>query len=751
MSILKYFIILIFLSTGSIKAQQQCHKFYLPIRSSLNKVDRNGLWQNVKGHYLVEHKNGAYLTNEQSIGISKIIANSLPKEGITDDSLLKIEIRANNIEQLISTPSGKVMKSAALISNQLSIQKDPSSNFIGIIISESLFANLLNKKTILPTNSLNLDFTTQIYSTDVFNPTWAPLWSGDKFYVGGLISISAEPPEAFFAASTKAELQKNGFELANADLANTWIIRAPDAREESFFKFQYPSPERPQDSNRKNKFLIAVGSGPAHNPATRGASEANLIWLGDEQQGVLTEYLKDISQKKINWKIFYRHSGFVQRLSESSFWIGRIDTSNSLTKEGFSSQITDPKIYRQIISNEYDQFLSSLFQDSKMTRSDESYLLATSRGCTQGCSICCSGGLSAFQFFSSKRMIDEIHKIDQISQLSDGSQIDIFFVDSNFNNNANRIIEFSKLYSTTNFKHKFRFFARHNTVNGFLLSEKNGFKQPNLELIRAYKVLGITEIMMGIDAVDNASIMTLKSSRLKLAKTGANTRPTYTYEELQALMNAFEAEHLRTRGFLLTNNPWVSDLDRVDSYYNLLLLWLNNPHFSIDIRNRQVIQLKPFEGSPIGDAAKRSDRKIVKDERFVTEGPFGELDEQFNFLPFNNMRVESNAENVLKAFRDNLWVLRNKANVLLNGKDNNFQTRQNVKLMIQKIIQRDATLLSTLISIQNYPEALKIINDIKVFQNLHKDISPFNEMEQKVLFEKVSSDLYESIRQEYGR
>jgi len=743
-------VLMVLLIAGAAEAHVRCNSLFV-MRSPLNRVERNRMWQEVKGHYFIERENGSLLNNEQSVQLSKLIALALPDGFIQEQSLVNIEIRSDSpVSKLGKTPSGKVMESALLLDGHLSVQKDPISSFLFISLSESLFSNLQSNPSLLSPRSLGPVFDEKILSTGVFNPSWKTLWKGRRFYVGGLISLSAEPPEAFFAASTTAELKQNDYLIADARAADTWIIRAPDAREESYFKFHYPSPDRPQDTDRSKKFLIAVGSGPAHNPGVRGAAEANLIWLGDEQQGVLTSYLKDISGPQVSWHDLQKHSGFIQRLSPSSYWIGRIDTSNGLTKEGFSSQATDPEIYRRIISPEYDQYLSTLFEDSKMTRSDESYLLATSRGCTQGCAICCSGGLSAFQYFTATRMMTELEKIQRHSRVKLGNSIDIFFVDSNFNNNANRIIEFAKLLEESPMRNQFRFFVRHNTVNGFLMPEKNGFKSPNLDLIRAYKSLGISEVMMGIDAVDNASVMTLKSSRIRLAKVGASTRPIYTYEELQALIQAFESLEIRTRGFLLTNNPWVSDLDRMDSYYNLLQLWLRNPHFSIDMRSRDVIQLKPLDGSPVGDAAKRSDRQIVSGNRFKTDGPFGELDERFDFSPFNEMQSRGHTEKALHAFRLAVNRIREMATSLFESSNQDPKIQQQARWMIQKIIQRDATLIESLSQIRNSKIAHRILQDIKAFQIRHAKISPFDQTEQKLILEEVSRSLIESLRQDYG-
>ncbi len=561
--------------------------------------------------------------------------------------------------------------------------------------------------------------------------------------------MSAEPPEAFFAASTSAELKQSGYQLLPAVTADTWILRAPDAREDSFFKFQFPSSDRPADTDRSGKFLIVVGSGPAHNPATRGANEAQLIWLGDEQNGVLTNYLSTLSKDNISPEDFTQHSGFVQRLSSSSFWIGGIDKVNSLTKEGFSAQQTDPEIYRNIISSEYDQYLSSLFQDSQEVRSEESFLLATSRGCTQGCAICCSGGLSAFQYFTAERMVQELVKIDEVSRLTRDKTIDIFFVDSNFNNNPARIIEFARMMRDHPLRQRFRFFIRHNTANGFLLPEKDGFKSPNIELIKAYKSLGITEIMMGLDALDNASVMTLKTSRLRLARTGAKTRPIYSYEEINALIQAFEQNGMRSRGFLLTNNPWVSDLDRIDGYYNLLNVWMENPHFSIDARNREVLQLKPFEGSPIGDAAQRSSRDIVTNGRFQAKGPFGELDEAFNFFPFDKMRSQVGSEEALKSFTMALRAIRVRAAEILADPNMSAEFKKQAQLTIQKIIFRDASLLETLAQLEHQGSqmAVVLLKDIQSFQIRFASFSPFNPEEQKILLEEVARDLFDSLRE----
>ncbi|MEW6282551.1 MAG: hypothetical protein AB1758_28335, partial [Candidatus Eremiobacterota bacterium] len=154
-------------------------------------------------------------------------------------------------------------------------------------------------------------------------------------FVGGLISISAEPPEGFFAASTAAELQESGYPVRPAGEADLWLYRVPDSRPDSYFAFAYPNPDRPCDSSREGKFKIAAGVGPAANPASPGGAEADLLWLGDEQHGALRDYLETLARPDLKLSHLAAHQGFVQKLPDGSVLFGSANRAHALSKQGF--------------------------------------------------------------------------------------------------------------------------------------------------------------------------------------------------------------------------------------------------------------------------------------------------------------------------------------------------------------------------------------------------------------------------------
>ena len=481
-------------------------------------------------------------------------------------------------------------------------------------------------------------------------PSYSPLLPRrPSLFVGGLISLSAEPPEGFFAAATSAEFRTAGYSLESAEEADVWLYRVPDSRPQSYFDFQYASPDRPSCSDRGNKFLIASGVGPASEPASKGGRECSLLWLGDEQHGPLQSYLETLTEPFHLGRLARNHKGLAQRLPDGTFLLSSVNFTHNLSKDGFNELQTDPKIYRRVFSKEYDEFLMSLFEKQPGGEARASYLLATSRGCTQGCSICCSGGLKAFQSFSGERMMAELQTLASLESLGPDELIDIFFLDSNFNNNPKRLIEFAKLYEQSPLFGRFRFYVRHNTVKGFL-KRKGTQNVPDLDLIEAFATLGIREVFMGVDTFDEASTLTLKSNRVQLARRGEGTSATYTPSELRELVAALESRGLSTRAFYLQNNPWVSDFDRLESYFHIADLWFNFPHFSIDTRERQVNQLKAFAGSPIEKVDRLADNAWTQDGRFLTGSKVGELDEMMSLTYFGQPRHRTNANEAARLF-----------------------------------------------------------------------------------------------------
>lgn len=547
-----------------------------------------------------------------------------------------------------------------------------------------------------------------------------------RAFVGGLISLSAEPPEGFFAASTGTELAQAGYASTCAHEADLWLYRVPDARKQSYFEFIHPTPDRPQDGPRAHKFLIASGIGPASEPDSPGGHEADLLWLGDEQHGPLVEYLRTLQRPDLRLSHLRQHSGLAQRLPDGRVLLAQVDRCWALSKDGFNQLATDPDLYRRIYDRNYDQYLRSLFRP---TEPQPSFLLATSRGCTQGCAICCSGGLKAFQSFSASRMLEELDKI--AARIPQGG-IDLFFLDSNFNNHPGRIIEFADLYEASPHAGRFRFFVRHNTVNGFLQGGPQR-KTPNLALIDAFRRLGIDEIFMGVDTFDDHSTLTLKSNRLHLARKGSSTRPTYTVAELRDLMEALDASGAYIKAFYLKNNPWVSDLDRLDSYYNIAELWLRFPRFSIDARHPEVNRLKPFAGSPI-ERVSRTQPEVLNGSRFVAPGIFGELDESIDLSVFGTPRSEANTELSLASFAHDLARVRRAA-------EQRFQSLgcADSRRILAKIVARDGQLLEWL------PEG-PWQAPIWAFAERWSHLPEVSPSEQRHFFERAASCLFEGLQ-----
>jgi len=543
-----------------------------------------------------------------------------------------------------------------------------------------------------------------------------------SLFVGGLVSISAEPPEGFFAASTAAELQAAGFPLTPAQAAKVWLYRVPDSRPESYFEFSYPSPDRRHDGPRHDKFKIATGLGPLSNPASEGGREADLLWLGDEHHGALKDYLSTLARPDLRLSHLGLHAGFIQRLPDGSVVFGHADRSHGLTRAGFEALKTEPELYRKVYSHDYDRFLASLFAPvAEPARA--TYLLATSRGCTQGCAICCSGGLKPFQFFSARRILEELTRL--YWQSGGRGPIDVFFVDSNFNNHAGRLIEFAERYRRSRLYGKFRFFVRHNTVNGFLSPGEP--KTPNLELLEAFRTLGIHEIWMGVDTYDDASTLTLKSHRKLLAVQGTEARPTYTFAELAALIAAMEARGLTTKGFYLRNNPWVSDFDRIDSWFNLFGLWLDNPHFSIDSRDPDVNRLKPFAGSPIQEATERLDLPVIQGGRFIAKGQLGELDEQVDVTGLGQPRCRADVPAVLARFAADMERLRQK--MLFRG----------TWPLLRKLMEREQAFLPRLEEAPRYAER------IREFAARWGHLGACDPREQERAFERQAASLVDGL------
>ena len=651
--------------------------------------------------------------------LARLLAEMLKPHQLQDDSRVEV-IHITSPAQMTQrecSPSGQVHR---FVGRGLWLDHDENANFFRIY----LLPEFRIDSPLLPEGMHQLSSAWQ-------EPEWeSPLHSQPSFFVSGLISLSAEPPEGFFAASTAAQLSQAGYPLCSSEQANCWLYRVPDARQRSYFDFLYSNPGRESDQSRQGKFLIASGVGPASEPDSPGGQEADLLWLGDEQHGPMLEYLQLLQRPTLRWSDWSGQQGLAQRLPGGTVLLCRVDRSWSLSKDGFSQLPSDPKLYRNIFSTSYDDYLRSLFLP--VEPAPDSYLLATSRGCTQGCAICCSGGLKPFQSFSATRMLEELEKIVQDAQGE--ALIDVFFLDSNFNNAPDRLIEFARLYEESPHYGRFRFFVRHNTVNGFLLPGTR--KRPHLALIEAFRRLGIREVFMGVDTFDDHSTLTLKSNRLQMLVKGADTRPTYRSDELYDLVEALEASGAYTKAFYLRNNPWVTDLDRIDSYYNLAELWLDFPHFSIDARYAEVNRLKPFDGSPI-ERVSRQQRQLVQAGRFVTTTALGELDEILDMSLFGTPQSESPREQVVQAFLAQLSRLRARS-------EERWLRRRcpESRRVLAKLRQRDQALLSRI-----SPDS-PMAAQLRAFAQEWSHLPGVSSLEQRALFQRAAASLFAGLRQE---
>lgn len=663
---------------------------------------------------------GTWVVEAQSIPEATALAQQLSGvlPGLSDEHLVEV-VRATDLSGAES-PSGRVRRYR---SQGLVLDVDRIQRFWRIYVMPEF------------NGSAQLGPAEEVSVAGRRDPHIGPILSQPSFFVGGLISLSAEPPEGFFAASSSAELKQAGYRLAPAEQATVWIYRVPDARQESFFEFTYACPGRPGDSDRQGKFLIATGVGPASEPTSSGAREADTLWLGDEQHGPMLQYLQLLQRSDLRLSHFQGQSGVIQKIPGGRVLLCQPNLCWGLSREGFEGLVTDPELYRQVYSQHYDEYLRSLFRPCAPAQA--SYLLATSRGCTQGCALCCSGGLKAFQSFSAARIMQELESIAQHSGLGPQDLIDVFFLDSNFNNNPDRIVELADRLEVSPLRGRFRFFVRHNTVKGFL---KAG--GPNLELIQAFRRLGIGDVFMGVDTFDDHSTLTLKSNRLAMVAKGSSMRPTYTSIELAGLVAALEASGARVKAFYLQNNPWVSDLDRLDSYYNLAELWLRNPHFSIDARYRDVNRLKPFAGSPI-ERVTRHQPELIVQGRYRSQGVLGELDESMRVEVFGQPQAEGSVLASMTSFWRDLERIRSAA-------AGRFFRRgcPEARLLLVKMRQRDQRLRSVLLA---FPELQPLVRALDRAERRWLSLPDLAPGQQQALFEQASAGLFQGLRQHLPR
>jgi hypothetical protein len=695
------------------------------------------------------------LTIPRACGIARDVLHNFKVGVLSSESVTEIRIVEDlrDVDQIAASPSGRVIRREG--TNVVIDTDEAGRGFVeGSPDSGGTFRRIYVTRDAIEKGILD---TTPFRQSGgepakvaVLQPrTIGPLLRKDaSMFCGGLVSISAEPPEGFFVSSTAMEMQERGRTLRPAADADAWLYRVPDTRKDSYFKFLYANPDRPSDTSREGKFLIATGVGPANDPTSPGGAEASLLWMGDEQHGVLDAYLKTLQQPGLRLEDLYRHEGFIQRIKEREVLLGSADKVHTLTKEGFAALKTDPVLYRRVYSEEYDKFLRTLFEKPDGPPAKASYLLATSRGCSQQCTICCSGGCSTPQFFSGERMMKEIEKIAGEAKPKDAEVIEVFFLDSNLNNDPQRIIDFADLYEKSPLKGKFRFYCRHSSPNGFLKTGDDDVKHPNKALISAYARLGMREVFMGIDTYDDNSTLTMKSNRFQVASKEGDARPTYRAGEIRELIKALDDGGLVSKGFFITNNPWVTDLDRIDSYYNIIQLWLESPHFSIDSRTREVLQLKPFEGSPITDVAREMKLDVLKVGRFVAKGVLGEMDEMMSFSGLGTPRVSGDAGATITEFREGIARLRKSAEEVMGDPSRTTEDRRKAELIIEKIMARDKDISAQMAQekAQGTPGAGEFLAEAERFAQMHRSLPPFDPAEQKAYFLGAARDLFDGLR-----
>ncbi|MFZ2957132.1 MAG: hypothetical protein WA705_09600 [Candidatus Ozemobacteraceae bacterium] len=484
-------------------------------------------------------------------------------------------------------------------------------------------------------------------------PTFSPLPSDRHVHLQGLNTISAEAEEGLLAGCMIEEFQDTpplerwGFECVASDRASIWIYRSGHASANSYFSPSELASSRNDGEIPASVCLIATGLGPAINPAAPGGNSAHLLVLGDEFGGRLISLLDDLSAAPFVATDVFRHEGIALRPVSDTVILSRIDRRPLLTPEGLNELRFNPRTLRQIYSFDYDRFLADYFFSSRRREyaSKHSYLLLTSRGCGNGCSICCSGAYQPFTSLSPERIMDLLRSIRDLHGLQPGEYVDVYFLDSYFNRNPRRVITLADRLESEGLKTFFEFYVRHSGLQGFL--RETGIVDidggPGIvvdeALIEAYRRLGIDEIVMGIDSFTDTSIRLLKTDVHRVAREGVSARPAYTFAQIAAVLSSIEAAGLKSRCFLLLNNPFVDDRDRIETFYNLLMLALDLSGFQIDYTSSdRVNELKPFAGAPLTQVAEAVPG-LIRGDRFEFSTALGRIEEVLSFELFGERRV----------------------------------------------------------------------------------------------------------------
>jgi len=458
-------------------------------------------------------------------------------------------------------------------------------------------------------------------------------------HVQGLNSISAEPEEGLLAATTLEECLENGIPVVDSNEARLWVYRTANADETSYFDPPYELPMRLPGPPAPGTKLIATGLGPAIAPEAAGGAVADTLMLGDEQGGRLVSYLEDLCGEPFGAEDVFRYPGVVQRLAADRAALSRIDRRALLTLAGLNALRFDPVTLRRIYSPAYDRFFRGYFVPRRETPARLSYLILSSRGCGNRCSICCSGGYQPFTALRPELVIDLLKRIRDTVALAPGEFVDVFFLDSYFNRDPDRIVKLARGITVEGLKPWFEFYVRHSGLSGFLRRRAPGLPGTvRDDLVAAYRELGIDEIVLGIDSFTDESIRLLKTDTLRLALEGERAHPAYTFDEIRAVLTAIEEAGMASRCFLLMNNPFVGDDDRIRTYYHLALLALTLRRFRIDLESSsRVNELKPFPGAPLARVAGRIEG-VISNDRFVYRSGLGHIETWLEFERFGERR-----------------------------------------------------------------------------------------------------------------
>ena len=465
----------------------------------------------------------------------------------------------------------------------------------------------------------------------------------DKLHIQGLNSISAEPEEGLLAAATIEEARSAGLEVVHAEEARIWLYRTANVSETSYFQTQYEFPYRSLRAGSSGDFCIATGIGPMVDPGAEGGRDAQMLILGDELCGRWLQILEDLAASPFSLSDVFRHEGLILRVEPGTVLLSRADRRAFLSESGLNALILDPLALRKIYSPAYDRFLQNYFGASRRSEpAIASHLYLTSRGCGSGCSICCSGGFQPFSALSAEQVSRGISRFIERENLQPGQYLDIFLLDSNFNRDPNRVISLANQLDRDNVLPYVELYIRHNALGPFLLKKGRENAPPivHRELIRAYRRLGINEIVIGIDAYTDLSILLLKTHIQTLRRLGRRAEPSYSFADIEAVLTAMEEEGLTSRCFLLINNPFLDDADRLQTFYHLLRLALKLPGFRIDYESSsRVNELKPFPGAPLTRVADRLPG-MIRGDRFCVPTMLPQLEHILGFELFGERRFE---------------------------------------------------------------------------------------------------------------